>query len=423
MRIVLASWGSYGDLYPSIGLGLELRRRGHTPILAMPELYRPLIERERLEFRPVRPDIDIHDRALAARVMDPARGPEVLFRDLIVPNLAQSHADLTAAAAGADVIVSHPATPAAPIVAEEQQILWISTVLAPLSFFSVSDPMTPPPAPWLHPLLARSRRLSVAFFWLADRITARWTEPIQRFRISRGLARTANPVIGGQHSPHLVLAMFSNVLASPQPDWPANVCVTGAAMYNGDQPTTLAPELQRFIDAGPPPVVFTLGTSAVAAAGSFYDVSAEAVERIGGRGVLLVGPHAINRPSRTSERVHVAEFAPHAAVFARASAVVHQGGAGTLHQALAHGRPMLVVPHSHDQPDNARRVTDLGVARTLTPQRYRVTAVERELRTLMSPAYAQRAAEVAAIVRAENGPAAAADAIERVYGHASTSPS
>ena len=415
MRIVVSSWGSYGDLFPYIGLGIELQRRGHVAVLAMPEFYRPLIESEGLQFSPVRPDIDINDRALAARVMDPARGADVLFGEIVLRHLAQSHEDITAASEGADAIISHPAMPAGVIVAEERRLRWVSSVLAPLSFFSASDPVSPPPAPWLQPLLARSRTLSNGFLWLTRRITQRWAEPIQQFRAARGLPRGGNPILEGQHSPHLVLAMFSKVLAAPQPDWPHSVRVTGASMYNGNQSAAMPPDLTAFLDAGPPPVVFTLGTSAVAAAGRFYEVSAEAIDRLGLRAVLLVGPHAINRPPRVSANVHLAEFAPHAALFARASAIVHQGGAGTLHQALSSGRPMLVVPHAHDQPDNARRAALLGVARVLTPGQYRVRQVERHLRELLTPAYTQRAEAVAAIVRSENGPAAAVDAIEATF--------
>jgi rhamnosyltransferase subunit B len=411
-RIVITSWGSYGDVYPYLALALELRRRGHRPVLAMPPMYRSFAEHEGLEFSAVRPDLSVDDRTLAARVMDPVRGPEFLFRDILVPQLAVAHADLMDATEHADLLITHPATPAGPIVAEERRLRWVSSVLAPLSFFSVFDPVVPPPAPWLRPVLARSRVASRAFLWLTDRLTRTWAEPIQQFRLSRGLPRGGNPVLGAQHSPHLVLAMFSRVLGAPQADWPAHVCVTGAALYNGGRAASLSPDTAAFLDSGPPPIVFTLGTSAVAAAGRFYEVSAEAIDRTEHRGVLLVGPHAENRPRRVSERVHVAEFAPHSALFARATAVVHQGGAGTLHQALVNGRPMLVVPHSHDQPDNARRVTSLGVARTLYPRQYTVAALERELRALLQPRYTHRASDIAAIVRAEDGPRQASDAIE-----------
>jgi UDP:flavonoid glycosyltransferase YjiC (YdhE family) len=419
MRIVITSWGSYGDVYPYIGLALELQRRGHRPVLALPAVYRELVEREGIEFAAVRPDLPIHDRALVARVMDPARGPEVIYRELLVPHLADTHADLMNITRPTDVMVTHPATPAAVIVAAERRLRWASSVLAPMSLFSVSDPITPAPAPWIQPLLARSPLVSRGFLGLINRITAKWAEPVQRFRISRGLSRGANPIVAGQHSPRLVLAMFSRVLASRQPDWPASVRITGPSLYNGDpgsEQSGMAANLGKFLDAGAPPIVFTLGTSAVGVAGRFYDTSAEAVERLGLRGVLLVGPHADNRPSRLGPRIHVCEFASHAVLFARAAAVVHQGGAGTLHQALVSGRPMLVVPHSHDQPDNARRVAALGVARTLHPRQYTLRRLEPALREVLEPRFRMRAAGIAALVQDENGPRAAVEAIEQTFG-------
>ena len=410
-RIVITTWGSYGDVYPFIGLALALRDRGHELVLAMPALYRENVEREGLRFMPIRPDISIHDREMAARIMDPATGPQMLFGEVIVPSLTHSHADLTNAVDRADLLITHPAVPAGPIVAEERRIRWASAVLAPMSFFSVSDPVVPPPAPWIQPWLARSTSLSRTFLWMTNHITRAWADPIQQFRVARGLARGSNPILAGQHSPHLVLALFSRVMATAQPDWPANVCVTGPSLYNG--PDLPLPEpLTRFLNEGSPPVVFTLGTSAVSAAGTFYEISARAAEQLGQRAVLLVGPYVQNRPSQAGPDVHVAEFAPHAALFARASAVVHQGGAGTLHQALVNGRPMLVVPHAHDQPDNAARVTRLGVARTVYPRQYTVSRLVQELGLLGEARYTRRAAEVGAIVQAENGPQRASDAIE-----------
>lgn len=414
-RIVINTWGSYGDVYPYVGLALALRARGHEPVLAMPEVYRTLVEREGLAFRGVRPGLDVTDRALAARAMHPSRGPESLFREILAPAVAEAHADLSALVGPDDLLVSHPAALAAPIVAQERGLRWASSVLAPMSFFSVTDPITPPPAPWMHALLARSTVLSRWAVAFTRMVTARWAAPVTRFRRSRGLPAGANPVIEGQHSPHLVLALFSRVLATPQPDWPASVCVTGPVLYNASSHTPLPADLAAFLDEGEAPIVFTLGTSAVAAPGTFYEVSATVAARLGRRAVLLVGPHADNRPRHIPRGVFVAEFAPHALLFARAAAIVHQGGAGTLHQGLASGHPMLVVPHSHDQPDNARRATALGVARTLYPSQYREPALMRELRALLdTPGYRRRAAEVAEIVRTEDGASRACEALERI---------
>ena len=92
--------------------------------------------------------------------------------------------------------------------------------------------------------------------------------------------------------------------------------------------------------------------------------------------------------------------------FPRAAAIVHQGGAGTLAQALRAGRPMLVVPHAHDQPDNAFRVVRLGVARIVMAGGVSRRRVAHELESAarrQTIAYAGRT-EVAAIVRAKAEP-------------------
>lgn len=415
--VVLTSFGSFGDVYPYIGLALKLHDRGHEPVLALPPAYRGAVEAEGLSFSPVRPDVDIRDRSLARRVMDPRRGTDVMFGEILIPSLEDSVADLHRAARGADLLVTHPATLAGPIVAEELGIRWASTILAPMSLFSVHDPVVPPPAPWLYELTSRSLIASRWFRRQTERITRRWAEPIHAFRVGRGLPPGPNPILDGQHSPHLALGLFSSVLADPQPDWPASFRITGPILYNGTAPDVLAPELRSFLERGDAPLVFTLGTSAVGAAGSFYEVSAEVARRLGRRAVLLSGPHKQNRPRRVGEDVLVVDSAPHSALFQHAAAIVHQGGAGTLHQALRAGRPMLVVPHAHDQLDNARRVESLGVARTVSPRRYRAGRVTLASRSLLEGVeYAVRAAEVSTIVRAEEGAEEAVNALESLLG-------
>jgi UDP:flavonoid glycosyltransferase YjiC (YdhE family) len=132
------------------------------------------------------------------------------------------------------------------------------------------------------------------------------------------------------------------------------------------------------------------------------------------RAVLLIGSFEENRPDGEPSRdVLVVDRAPHQLLFPRASAIVLHGGIGTTGQALRSGRPVLVVPHGHDQFDNARRIAKLGVARTLHPKRYRAPRVARELARLLGDDHRARAESVAAIVRAEGGAAAAAEALER----------
>ena len=259
---------------------------------------------------------------------------------------------------------------------------------------------------------------------LGKLVSRSWGDPVQAFRQKLGLPRGGHPLYEGQFSPHLNLALFSRILAEPQPDWPARTVVTGAISYDAVH-GGLSSGLAAFLENGPPPVVFTLGSAAVShhRAANFYEVSAAAAKAMGLRAVLLVGRSPENRPAIESDQVFVAEWAPHSELFHRAAAVVHQGGAGTLHTALAAGRPMIVVPFAHDQPDNAARVERLGVARTIYPQQYTASRLRATLGSLLADADAKGAAsEIGRKVSAERGGDNAVDALQGLAGVQSPRP-
>jgi UDP:flavonoid glycosyltransferase YjiC (YdhE family) len=412
-RIVITCLGSYGDVFPYIGLARALRERGHDPLVATSPAYRAAVEQAGIAFAPMGPDVNLRDEAALARVMDPRRGGEVVVKEFVLPALDQMYDETHRLAAQADVLVSHPLTFATPAVATARAMPWVGTLLAPLSFFSDHDFPVLPALPGLAPAMRAWPWLRRRLMALIRRETGKWAAPLDRLRVRHGLPPAGNPLMEGQFSPHLNLALFSRVMAEPQRDWPPQTQVTGFVFYNG--PEALPPELEAFLAAGPPPVVFTLGSSAVGAAGRFSQESAEAVARLGVRAVLLTGGFAANAPARVPAGVLLVDRAAHQLLFPRARAVVHQGGAGTTAQALRAGCPMLVVPHSHDQPDNAFRVARLGVARTLYPKRYTAVRAAKELRRLLDDrSYTDRARQTAAIVAAEGGADAAAAAIVAV---------
>jgi hypothetical protein len=409
-RVVLACWGSFGDLFPTLAIAARLKALGHTPVVASCPIYHELVIAQGLEFWPLRPDVRPDDSALLHRVMDPKRGSEVVVKEIAAAAVRDAYEDLSAAAVGADLILSHPITFAAPLVAEKMQLPWLSTALAPLSFFSKYDFPVVPNAPEAIAL----RRLGPWTGWLlmkiARRITASWCAPVREFRQALGLPRGGDPLYEGQFSPHGTLALFSRVLGDAQRDWPARTRLTGFPFFNSA--IAMPAEVTAFLDAGEPPVVFTLGTSAVSAAGAFYDESASAIRELQCRAVMLIGRHPENRPRQLPPNVLVVDSAPHDQLFPRAAAIVHQGGVGTTGQAMRSGTPQLVVPHAHDQPDNAFRVTNLGIARTVFPTRYQAPRVVPALSALLTdPGYRARADVVGRQVRAETGAASAAAAI------------
>ncbi|HET6617410.1 MAG TPA: glycosyltransferase [Gemmatimonadota bacterium] len=410
----MTTFGSRGDLNPYLALGHGLAARGHEATIATHEYYRSTVEAEGLGFRPVRPDAMPDDRKLFVRAMGRRRGPMVVLKEIVIPRLPTSYEDTLEAARDADLIVTHPLSFAGPIVAEKLGMPWVSTVLAPMLFFSQHDfPVVPvlPRAYRLHWIPGMTGLLGRLF----RGVTRSWTGPVRELRAELGLPPGANPLFEGQHSSLLVLGLFSRVLAEPQPDWPPRTRLTGFLFRDASPDDD--PQLERvraFLDAGPPPIVFTLGSSAVMAAGSFYDESLAAARLLGMRALLLVGDDPTNRPAGPfGDDAIAVERAPHEAIFPRVAAIVHHGGIGTLGQALRAGRPMLVVPWTHDQPDNARRAVRLGVARSLVPGRYRAKRTADELRTLLDdPFYIARSAAVAETIRSEDGVREACEGIE-----------
>lgn len=417
-RIVITTWGSYGDVNPYLALGIGLRERGHEPVLCMPPYYEPVIRAARLGFAPGAPDADPElDPEMVRKCMHPRFGAEAIFREVLIPSLGEAHQRLTQAVQGADLMVTHPAALAAPIVAEQRQMRWVSTILAPLNFMSAHDPIVPPMTPWWRHL-PWSLQVRLAD-WVAGGgrlVASRWMEPVQQFRASLGLPRREHPMFDGQHSPYAVLALYSRVFGGPFPDFPPNVSITGQLRHDASHGATLSPALESFLASGPAPVVFTLGTSAVEVAGHFWEESIGAVQRLGARGLMLAGREAASRlTAQAPGNVLVVEGAPHSLLFPRASAIVHQCGMGTLGTALAAGVPQLAVPHANDQPDNAFRLTRLGVARTLYPRRYRARTAAAALRTLLSDAeISAKARETARVVNSEDGVRTACDVIEQV---------
>lgn len=412
-HIILTTIGSLGDLHPVVALAIELQRRGHKVTIATTEAYRRKIEAIGLHFHPIRPNRSPDDPELLRHVMDLRKGPEFIIRQLFMPHLREMYDDLAVIAPEADFMVSGEIVFAAPLVAEKFGLRWASAILSPSSFFSVYDPSVIAPLPFTKNLRGAPTLLHRLIIGLGKFSTRSWGQPVADLRRELGLRATAEPLFKDKFSPHLNLAMFSKVLGAPQPDWTANTLQTGFVFYDKQQHTANAPAgLREVLDAGEPPVVFTLGSAAVLNAGSFYEESVKAVQRVGRRAVLLVGKNVTDGDLPAS--IAAFDYAPYSEVLPRAACVVHQGGVGTTAQVLRAGVPQLVMPYSFDQPDNAARVERLGVARTIERDRYAAGQAAELLADLLNDqSYGERAKEVAREVRVEDGLRESCDAIEK----------
>jgi rhamnosyltransferase subunit B len=410
-RILLSTLGSLGDLHPIMGLELALQARGHDVALATSDFYREKITASGLEFRPLRPLGTPDDPETLRRVFDPRKGPEYLLRTMLLPHIADMYADLSQAAEGADFLISGEVVLAASLVSEKQGLPWASAILAPFSFFSVYDP---PPLPFLPAASTFTRAPAFVqrqLLGLGRLMTRSWNEPLNELRRSLGLRVSRDAILTDRYSPTLNLALFSKQLGRPQADWPRNVVQTGFILYDPPGEARQEP-LEDFLTSGPPPVTFTLGSAAVMDPGRFFEESAEAVHRLGTRGLLLMGKNVL--PTQLPKELFAAGYAPYSSVFPRSACVVHQGGVGTTAQAMRAGVPQLVMPYAFDQPDNAARMVRLGVGLSVTRKQYRATRVMQQLHALMAPSFHERARDAGNKISAEKGVSVACEAIERV---------
>ncbi len=209
-EIVLATFGSLGDLHPLVALGLELKRRGHLIRFATMDFYREKIESLGFEYARMAPHLSPDDIEKMPELVDARKGTEKILREMIIGNVPEMYDDLLAAAQGADILVSGEIIYAAKSVVEKTGIKWVTTTLAPISLFSTYDPPVPPTAMWFENL----RFLGSGFHGLLFRVIRmsmhNWLDEYRVFRLKIGLDPHDDPIFRDKF---LARSAFNNVLA------------------------------------------------------------------------------------------------------------------------------------------------------------------------------------------------------------------
>lgn len=142
-------------------------------------------------------------------------------------------------------------------------------------------------------------------------------------------------------------------------------------------------------------------------AGSFpqalpvYGLALAAVAELPARVLLTVGRELdLDALPPAPDNVRVERWVPQQDVLAHAAAAVVHGGSGSTLGAVAAGVPLAVVPLFADQPENARRVAEVGAGLAVEPNREDPGATVGALRdalgaVLAEPSYRERARALA----------------------------
>jgi UDP:flavonoid glycosyltransferase YjiC (YdhE family) len=413
LNVLLPTLGSAGDVHPFIALGLALRARGHRATILTNPYFQPLIERLGLHFLPVGTLADVDAAIADPQLWHPRKAFEVVARRLMVPaieeiyRLIETHAD-------ADTVVAASGISLGARIAQDKLKIPTATVhLQPAIVRSLVDAG-----------MVGNMRISAsqplwfkrAFFRLIDwaAIDRGLKRPLNDFRATLGLEAVDRVLHKWMHSPQCVICFFPEWFAARQPDWPARTHLVGFPLWDGggasgdagSSPMSVPAEVEEFLDAGEPPVVFTPG-SAAATMQRFFAESVETARRLDVR-AMLVTNFQEQLPRDLPGNVKACGYLPFSEVLPRAALLVYHGGIGTLAQTIRAGIPHLVVPNGHDQFDNAWRIERLGLGLSIPQTRFRSDRATTVIRSILadrgmigqSRQYAVKTDSVASVTRA-----------------------
>ncbi len=396
--MVIVAPGSRGDVQPCVALGRGLSARGdRVRVLAAPG-FRALVERHGLGFAPLSADPGELLGSAAGQAWTSGRRLAFLsgLREVLWPVLDRLLADVSAGAAGADLVLA-------------PSLGFLGAHLG--AHLGVPDvelhyqPSVPTRA-FPHPLLPNAGRLGPWGRRLSFGVVDALAWQVLRPGIDRWRAETLGLPPAGRRGPRRgspVLCGFSDAVVPRPPDWPDRVHVTGYWFLDAGESWRPDPRLRDFLAAGPPPVYVGFGSMRPADAERTFGVVRTALRRAGLRGLLGAGGDPGD-----DDLLCVADV-PHAWLFPRTAAVVHHGGAGTTAAGLRAGVPALVCPLFSDQPYWGDRVFRLSAGpRPLPLKQIDADVLTARLRELTgNPLFRRGAQYVGARLRAEDGVARA----------------
>jgi len=288
MRVLVLTLGTRGDLELFLALARELCSRGHEVVLASSGFYADAVSAAGVEFTAVgsgtRDELLTVLRGMSA-ISDRAERTRLYARQWLRPQFHAGRAQLGALGTSSDYFVSNIK------VGLERNGALVQ---------SASVTYDPP--------------------WRID-----------------DLARYGPRDPGGAV---LDLVALPRKLVDPAHEWGEQFRFTG--FWWSDTDGAARGDLADFVAAGPPPVVLTLGSMAMADAAHVVPLVTAAARRARRRCVVVRGwtvSHIAEEPD-----VFVTSEALYDWLFPRACCVIHHGGTGTVAAALRSGVPSIVLP-------------------------------------------------------------------------------
>ena len=406
MRFLMAPVGSAGDVHPVVGVGLELRRLGHEVVFAVNGYFKEMIVERGFGFIEIGTAEEFRAVTDHPDIWNPRRALTHLYRNGVVKAMRLQQ-EVTADFCRAKGSVSLTGILGfGGLLAGERHGVPVATMhLQPAAIWSRIDP--PKYQGMVGPRWLKSLVYDLAERFMMDPAIL---PTFNAYRAELGLA----PIRGISrwwHSRDAVFCFFPSWFAAKPADWPPATEVLDFPLWEEGADRELDPAVEAFLSAGAAPIVFTPGSANVFGR-TFFETAVRATRELGARCVLL-SRFPEQMPKDLGKDCLAHSYASFTKLLPRARALVHHGGIGSAAQALAAGIPQLIMALAHDQFDNGERVRRLGVGDWLTKADFTSRRVARRLgRLVRDPAVAARAREVAIRLRARDGAARCAAAVE-----------
>ena len=386
-----------GHLNPTLAVGRELERRGHTVAWAgHPEAVAALLP-DGCDLLPAgagmkAADLEaMHDRWLGLRGFAALKS---LWQDVLLP-IGRAMRDGVEAAVDAfapDALIADQQAIAGAAVAQRRGLPWATSAT---TFSELARPYAGMPA---------------VEAWVADQL--------RQFAVSSGVDAAEADRGDLRFSDQLVLVFTTPALAGPV-DVPCSPVFVGPAI--GERPAPPGFPWEWLDNAGTGGrrrrVLVSLGTHNGGAGDRFYRVLIEAVARQrASLQLILVAPPASRAAlGDLPDHILMVERVPQLALVDQVDAVVTHGGLGTVSEALMAGKPMVVAPIRDDQPLVAERIEALGAGVRVRFGRARAGDLAAAMHSVLTEeAFAAAAQRVGDGLRAAGGASAAADELEKL---------
>jgi MGT family glycosyltransferase len=307
-----------------------------------------------------------------------------------------------------DVLIFDSAVYAAPIIGKLTRIPW-----ATISHFPnmIPDETVPPPGSGLpssrnFSTMQLNKAVNRLVWWYLRRFDSLSDRNYHTF----GLSPTRDSILKASLSPFLFIGVTSPIFEVPSRSFPPQVHLVGPSVWNKSKNVT-TPKWLDDLPKDKPIVHVTLGTNKSRLA---QRLLTKLIKELSVSDLFVILSAGANRELiqniHTPPNFVITEYVPHQQLLPKVNTVVHHGGLNTTMAVLFSGLPSVIIPLAYDQPDNAQRCVELGVAIRLDPVWHIPGSLRRSVfEVLENPAYKQRALQVKEALSQQNGPQLAAN--------------